>query len=91
MRLKITSVDAYGFNGREHHPQASDIGLEVLPIKMDSLSPNGEILTAENLSEFPIDEDTLPEFEQDITQMWTAVTSDGRVLELMEHEVVVIL
>lgn len=33
--LQIKSVDHYGYNGRNYHPEESDIGLIVRPIKID--------------------------------------------------------
>lgn len=33
--MKITSVDSYGYLGRENHPRTSDIGLEVIVISSE--------------------------------------------------------
>ncbi|CAB4190155.1 hypothetical protein UFOVP1196_36 [uncultured Caudovirales phage] len=33
--MKITSVDMYGYNGRDNHPALTDNGLEVIVISME--------------------------------------------------------
>jgi hypothetical protein len=51
-RFRIVTVDPYGFNGREHHPHASDIGLTVTAVKMEAqyFAPGGNFLNTEDLT-----------------------------------------
>ena len=103
MLLRIKSVDMYGFNGRTHHPSKNDEGLLVSPIKMEawtcsaecdyeraieSESVHGTTLTEEarHAVEYEIDEG--PTSSEDvIMRVWTCVTREGRLLELMDYEV----
>ncbi len=48
-RLRITSVDHYGFNGREHHPVDSDIGLIVTPVHSHAEWMDNDAATMEEL------------------------------------------
>lgn len=86
MTFKITSVDMDLWNGRENHPQPSDVGLVVTAVKMqmwnmDSENLEGEV-TEQMLVAYPnllADPDTLFCF-------WTCLTADGRILEMVDYE-----
>jgi len=86
MKFKITNVDMDGFNGREHHPHRSDIGLVVTVLSsqlwnLDSEGDEGEV-TPEMLkmrSDLLADPDTLFTF-------YTCVTDDGRILDMIDFE-----
>lgn len=94
LKFKIVTVDPYGFNGRDNHPEKSDIGLIVSPIRMavdiydeeDSyVAPTDEtIIAAVNntaIDGIAIKAGPLPMI------CWTCVTADGRLLDLMDFEV----
>lgn len=97
MTFKIVAVDLYGYNGRDHHPENSDIGLTVVPIKMDvqfyQEDESQPLLQQESANGFFLNPDALPylfgktEEESGIECCWTCVTEDGRILELMDFEV----
>lgn len=102
IRLRIVSVDMYGFNGREHHPMPSDKGLVVTPVSMEAVT--FDIGTGAECKVIGWDEDpfrlaTHPDLlaSEDaalshgyqVVQMWTCVTADGRILDLVNSEVVV--
>lgn len=94
LRLKITNVDMNGYCGREHHPHPSDIGLIVTPVKLESfvtLAADGD--DAGGTDDFqPTNPNHLcvlatPTDDDGVWQVWTVVTKDGRVLEVMDFEV----
>jgi hypothetical protein len=100
MLLKITSVDMNGFCGRDFHPSESDNGLVVLVVGAHVMYSDAEgdlhnLMTGGRLLNRPVDEeaDKAIAFAIDdsdaavVTTMWTCVTKDGRVLELLDHEV----
>lgn len=88
MKLRIIGVDEHGFNGRDHAPEESDIGQVVTVLAMELLhyAPDTGVetrladLLADNLAALVRDtENCLP--------CWVVMTDDGRVLEVMGHEV----
>lgn len=90
--FRIVRVDMDGFNGREHHPQPSDVGLLVVPVHMDTMTNDGDCDTAID------DEGTIEPWLVDLItegggpehpyfRVWTCLTSDGRTLDLMDFEV----
>lgn len=38
IKFRITSVDHYGYNGRDHHPDDTMIGLIAVPVSMSPKS-----------------------------------------------------
>lgn len=90
LKLHIVSVDMYGYNGRDHHPESSDIGSVVTVLKAETFlyTVDGDLIgdALEIITETgpigPVVEDTLE-------TCFTCVTETGRILELMGHEVVV--
>jgi len=85
LRLRIKSVDHDGYNGRDFHPDDSDIGSVVLPFKLEvfHVDPDeGDMMLLDD-SNFSA---SFRESENLVT-MFTAYTEDGRVLQLVDHEV----
>jgi hypothetical protein len=67
--VRLTSVDLYGFNGRDFHPGKSDVGFIGVVVQADVEEPH-------------TDED-----EGIILCYRVCRPSDGKVLDLMSHEV----
>jgi hypothetical protein len=96
IRFRITHVDLDGYNGRDFGPDKTDEGLIVKPVKMESwFSDNDDIYelvgdvtpaVADAANNHAID-GTVREDKPWLQQMWTCVTEDGRVLQLMDHEI----
>jgi hypothetical protein len=99
MKLRIKTVDMDGYLGREFHPERSDKGLVVIALAMESyvvdpedgndsptLEKNGEATDQVTNAT-----DTPAYLEDSLVYMWTAVAPDGRTLQLMDHEVEVVL
>ena len=101
MFLKITSVDHHSYNGREHHPADSDIGLRVRLVKVEALvygpldvaKDGGPVVNPDSLTPevlavlFDDSMDSQDHGENYVEYCYTCVTEDGRVLELMDEEV----
>lgn len=95
MIFRIRTVDMFGFLGREHHPEPQDVGLLVLPVKMETydsemeaiLAP-GEALELDPTALAVLDalDGTEPNDEK-FCHCWTCVTKDGRFIQLMDFEV----
>ena len=88
-KLLIVSVDHYGYNGRDHHPKDSDIGLVVIPVKMEVAwyGEDGDFLDLATIDDGG-DHAAVEALDTDNqVACWTCVTADGRILELMDHEV----
>lgn len=86
---RISSVDMNGYCGRDHHPQPSDIGLIVVPVRMDVVhnDEEGDETSFENLDGVTQDDAFLLHEDHDnLSTVWTCVTRDGRILQLMGHE-----
>jgi hypothetical protein len=92
MQLRIKRIDKDGFCGREHHPESSDIGLVVTVARLEALfGDNLDPLVVAVGSWLSVLQDFSEEQNLDrIVYMWTGVTEDNRILELMEHEVEVL-
>ena len=89
MKLLITNVDMYGYCGREHHPEKTDKGLTVIPLKMET---NHMSMDSDWQEIFDGDEVNV-KLAQDTechVVCWICITEDGRLLELMDHEVEVV-
>ncbi len=95
MKFKIVRVDMDGYNGREHHPERTDVGLVVTAVKMETqyfseTGDWGEVIDKRGdvyppaLRALNGTSDTSWDC---VETVWTCVTEDGRVLELMGHEV----
>lgn len=102
MKMRVKSVDHYGFNGREHHPSDSDIGLVVVPIQMfvdyyDASGGGCQLIGWDR--DDPNRLACQPEFlfgdgdektGESVMACYRCVTQDGRFLDLMEFEVEVL-
>lgn len=98
-RLYIVEVDMNGFCGRTYHPEPSDAGLTVIPLKMDSfhsaadgretnlISPVDDRLFADGLNLLKFRDHYDEVTNEAVRRIFTCVTEDGRLLELMDHEV----
>ena len=82
IRVKVGTVDPYGFCGRENHPLRTDsskVGTLVSSERFEVEGEDGQLRRQANGTE-----------DEDSTVMLTALTvefEDGRVVELIEHEV----
>lgn len=94
--FRIISIDMDGHVGRKFHPDETDIGLIVTPVKLDVmffdekagivepvLDQNDEVLDAAVPLLIGID----GEGDQYIETCYTCLTPDGRLLELMDFEI----
>lgn len=72
-RVRMTSLDKFGFTGRDLHPSAEDLGFE------------GVIVAIADRAE-TLDTGPLPEDDQWVC--YRCCSAEGRVLELMDSEVV---
>lgn len=88
LKFRIVCVDMDGYCGRDLHPDKSDEGLVVAPVKMEAtvwLDDEHYKLDTEATA----DEHCRAAFgpgEASHEMMWTCVTTDGRLLQLMGHE-----
>lgn len=90
-QVRMSSVDPYGFCGREKHPDEGDVGFVGLVVGnhvevFDNCHDSHEVRT--NVlggTEVPRDEDGLYGFV-----CYKVRASDGRELDLMDHEIEVL-
>ncbi len=95
--FKIVSVDMDGYLGRQYHPEETDVGLTVTPVKIDVTFFDEETGAVDNVffEDGTVLADALPlltgkEIESDgryLETCYTCVTEDGRILELMDFEI----
>ncbi len=95
MKLRITTVDMDGYCGREFHPSRSDEGLIVTPIKMESYFGDdmNPVLNTASVSLATDEVSGVVFSSQDVDQIcyvWTVLTADNRILELIDHEVEIV-
>lgn len=94
MKMRIRTLDEYGYNGRDHYARKTDVGTIVLVIGMDAqvVVPDEDALEEYlgpamdgGIAAFPeqTNEDTME-------VMWTCLTADGRTVQMMDHEVEVV-
>ena len=94
MKLKIVRLDHNGYNGRDYYALDSDVGSLVLPVAMESYQCDaegdgiGQALNKDGAVARPSEVLAYPD---GLEQMWTGLTSDGRTVQLMGHEVEVVL
>lgn len=93
MTFRIRSVDMNGATGRKNHPTPSDEGLFVSPIKMVAYIDKVDDVVEAVKVDGKIDEDApesahfeINEEATSFTRVWTCLTEDGRVLDLMDYE-----
>lgn len=87
-KLRVVRLDHDGYNGRDHFAEDSDVGTEVVPLQMVGywFHPEGEeyhLLVDGGMAANATH--CLDQENHEI--MWTCITSDGRTVELMNHEV----
>lgn len=88
IRLRVRPLDHDGFNGRDHFAKDSDVGSLVTPLKMEAVwyhengDYNDELLNDKAKDVYYHRQD----YENHVC-MWTCVTDDGRIVELMDHEI----
>lgn len=92
-KVQLTNVDMYGYNGRDNHPEPADVGFlgVVVGNFVDVYTPDGDPLeTKVNVLGGTIFGDFL-QAEEVMTSMavvcYKVRAADGRVLELMNHEI----
>ena len=73
--VEVDTVDLYGFQGREHHPEKSDKGKLAI------------VMVVEYGSDF---DRKLRDTDEDYVLMTCKVVGEARVLELMSHEVLIV-
>jgi hypothetical protein len=92
-KLRIKSVDMNGYLGREHHPAKTDEGLVVTPIQMEAWFGGQHAMNDVPYEDVPVrlaraEKDGIDAEQDDVLwTVWTCVTEDGRLLELIDHEV----
>jgi hypothetical protein len=84
--VRVVAVDPYGFNGRDHHPKASDVGVQAV-VRSVHVAPH-------DASGDALDEGPACAARRASGQLiecdyacYTVVAPDGRTLELIDHEV----
>jgi hypothetical protein len=96
LRLRIIRIDHDGYNGRDHSPSETDRGAIVHAISLETFYTNlktGEEDTidednaAKYLAAFAASVSPNSETMEFVSSMYTAVAADGRLLQLMDHEV----
>lgn len=99
MKFRITKIDHDGYNGREYHPADSDCGLVVAPVRMSSFYVEHGGCEPVIGDDDRVYSAAVPWLAGDgneiepgyVETVWTCVTADGRVLDLVEHEFEVVL
>ena len=94
MQFRIRAVDMNGYCGRERHPHESDVGLVVTPVRMEAIyfGPTEIVSLIQDDGTFfqPALTYLRGDLEGDGTRgietCYTCVTMDGRLLDLMDHE-----
>ena len=89
MKIKIVSIDEHGFQGREFHPEPSDVGLVGHVLRYDVLDDETGLPALQSTSDFLTSaKATLAQerLMEDAMGCFLVVTPDGRKLEVMEHE-----
>jgi hypothetical protein len=81
IRVRVKTVDKYGFNGREHHPRSEDIG-QMGWVTGIELVPDED--TDEDTPRDPVD---TPLPLQNATQVLYVALDTGNTREFMGHEI----
>jgi hypothetical protein len=90
-QVRMSSVDEYGFNGRENHPEATDVGFVGIVVgnQVDYFNPDDSLTdTRTNVlggTEVPREDNGPYAFV-----CYKVRASDGRELDLMDHEIEVL-
>lgn len=83
-RVRIEQVDMYGYNGRDRHPERTDAGREAVIITADARVSDGE----KQGDRVPAVPGLIIPDEVDCC--YEAQLLDGKLLQLMAHEIVVV-
>ena len=82
--FRIVTVDSDGYCGREFHPEPSDVGALVLPVGLETFVYDEDGDELEN----PAPDVLLKAIAGGrVERLWRCLTVDGRVLELVAHEI----
>jgi hypothetical protein len=93
MRVKIVKLDKWGYNGREYHPEPSDVGLVVRCVAMecwwgDDCVSIDEKIPLVNKNPIASQEVASKLRAPDVLYyVLKCVADDGRILDLIDHEV----
>lgn len=83
-RVRCTKVDMYGFNGRDLHPSKEDVGFVGVVEKSEVEKMEDDGVTVLDRLEDAAPETDVGEYD---CVCYTVRGDDGRVLELMDHEI----
>lgn len=94
MKFRIRYVDMDGYCGREKHPERSDLGLLVTPVRLEAMAMDhkGDLVDVVEKDDALTEEGKhavgsyLDDGESTIEWLWVCATKDGRILHLMGHE-----
>ena len=94
-KLKITNIDAYGFLGRDFHPGQRDLGLTVTLLGAVAWCQDNHLFNCEVVDDrgrvsakavrYLASGNKDPRGQ--VYWVFTCLTEDGRLLELIDHEV----
>jgi hypothetical protein len=94
MKMRIRTLDEYGYNGRDHYARKTDVGSTVLVIGMDAQVVRED---SDGLADYlgPAMDGGIAAFPSETNEdtmevMWTCLTADGRTVQMMDHEVEVV-
>lgn len=73
-KVRLVSVDKYGFNGRDFHPTTKDVGFVGVVVQNELVEPHTDEEAAEGI----------------LIAYRVCRPDDGKVLDLMSHEVEVV-
>lgn len=74
LQVKVGAIDMYGYNGRDNHPKKEDEGLIGEVVGYETFVMGGD--DGEDDSEEPYEE-----------RVYRVQFEDGRIVELIEHEI----
>lgn len=88
IRIRVQKVDPYGFCGRDRHPHLADEGqagtvLEILRESADGMFDDEDVKELAESGELMLDEKGEP-----FLQVLLCRLDNGRIVELMDHEIV---
>jgi hypothetical protein len=81
-QVRLASVDMYGYWGRENHPEADDVGFIGVVVGNIVCGPAGVRQNVLGGTELSFDEEN-----EAIDVCYQVRASDGRELDLMDHEI----
>lgn len=95
MKLRIVRVDMNGYWGRDFHPSPSDVGRIVYAVKLDTHFQAPEAINEPVIGDdgriyadaLPVIKGDESDDERTLERVWTVITEDDKVLQLMDFEV----